>query len=137
MTDYSLGGISKGDWKEIPQSEKSVATNYSLEGVKEEDWRVATGVSSQADPISSFSSAPESMALASTVQVSQYSLKEVMEDDWKKAAENQMTRITSDHLREAPANAEGGGTNTGSSQGGGTSAAQRRQRLNLRDEARE
>jgi len=28
MTDYSLGGISKVDWKEIPQSGKSVATNY-------------------------------------------------------------------------------------------------------------
>jgi len=42
MTDYSLGGISEGDWKEIPQSGKSVATNYSLEGVKEEDWRAAT-----------------------------------------------------------------------------------------------
>jgi len=31
MTDYSLGGISEGDWKEIPQSGKSVATNYSWE----------------------------------------------------------------------------------------------------------
>jgi len=137
MTDYLLGGISEGDWKEIPQSGKSVATNYSLEGVKKEDWQAATGVSSQADPISSFSSMPESMARTSTVQASQYSLKEVTEDDWKEAAENQTTCITSDHSREAPANAEGGGTDTGSSQGGGTSAAHRRQRLKLRDEARE
>jgi len=98
MTDYSLGGISEGDWKEIPQPGKSVATNYSLEGVKEEDWQAATGVSSQADPISSFSSTAESMA-----QASQYSLKEVTEDDWKKAAA-QTTRITSGHSRESPAN---------------------------------
>jgi len=100
MTDYSLGGISEGDWKEILQSGKSVATNYSLEGVKEEDWRVVIGVSSQADPISSFSSTTESMA-----QASQCSLKEVTEDDWKKAA-LQTTCITSGHSREAPANSE-------------------------------
>jgi len=37
-------------------------------------------------------------------------------------------------LRKVPANAEGGGTDMGSSQEGGTSAAQWRQRPNLRDE---
>jgi len=52
-TNYSLEGISEGNWKEIPQSGKSAATNYSLQGVKEEDWHAATGVSSQPGPISS------------------------------------------------------------------------------------
>jgi len=42
--DYSLEGIGEGDWKEMLQLGKSLATNYSLEGVKEEDWWAVTGV---------------------------------------------------------------------------------------------